>query len=49
MRIERRGVMGVGVCVDAANDSATVRVHTLRCCPCLIGGTAGRADGRTQP
>ncbi len=47
MLIERRGVMGVGVCVNAADDSATVLVHTFPLLS-LSDRRDSREGGRTQ-
>lgn len=35
MLIEHRCVVGLGVCVNAANDSTAAHLHGLHCCPSL--------------
>jgi hypothetical protein len=46
--VERRGVMAVGVRVDATDDATPALVHALHRCPSLIGGTAGRVGGHNS-
>lgn len=46
--VDRRGVMGVGVRVDASDYPEVLLVHAVHCCPSLIGGTAGREGGHNS-
>ena len=46
--VKRRGLVGIGVRVDAADDTTDLLLHAVHCCPSLIGGTAGRVGGHNS-